>query len=129
VHGVQRGTVQARAPALVEKKGTKNKATLAREQLVAYSLKSVGLTAEELEALTPQSCMQLVMVARMRAGYRGGALQAAKAAVLYVHPTLASNHLQIRTSMPVRAMKSSRPRLPNSSADRRSRNCALKTKY
>ena len=55
-----------------KKRGTKNKATVAREQLAAHSLKSVGLTADEVEALTPLACMRLVMAARMKVGDHAG---------------------------------------------------------
>ena len=79
-----------------KQRGTKNKATLAREQLVAHSLKSVGLTADEVEALTPLACMRLVMAARLKAGDHAGALVAAEAAAPYCHQRLASADLHIR---------------------------------
>jgi hypothetical protein len=53
------------------KLGSKNKATLAREQLVAHALKSVELTAEEVEAVTPLEAMRLVMIASLTAGGLG----------------------------------------------------------
>jgi hypothetical protein len=51
-----------------------------REQLIAQTLRSVGLTTAEVEAMTPLAVMRLVMAARMKAGDHAGALVAAEAA-------------------------------------------------
>jgi hypothetical protein len=72
------------------KKGSIDQKILARQQLVEHSLKAIGLTPEEIEALTPLAVMRLVMAARLKAGDHAGALIAAEMAASYCHPRLAA---------------------------------------
>jgi hypothetical protein len=59
-------------------------------------MRTLGLTPEVIDSITPLGVMKLVMTARLKAGDHIGALLAAEAAAPYCHPRLASTDLRIR---------------------------------
>ena len=61
------------------KAGVRDKKEVARDQVAAHALQVAGLAPEEVEAMTPIAIMQLVMLARWKAGDLGNALIAAEA--------------------------------------------------
>jgi len=76
-------------------KGTRDKRIIAREQLIADSLKALGLNVEQIDALNAIACMKLVMHHRLKAGDLAGVLEAAIALAPYEAPKLSSSDVRV----------------------------------
>jgi hypothetical protein len=80
-------------------KGTPNKATQARRQLLAEAIITSDLTPKQLEELSPLAVMQSIMQFHFGAGDYDRALAAAKEAAPFCHPKLAQSDVTVRHSL------------------------------
>jgi hypothetical protein len=78
------------------KKGTPNRATVERAQILARAYADEQLTDADLASITPLEAMLLVMRRRLAAGDDPGVMAAAVAAAPYCHAKLISTELRVR---------------------------------
>jgi hypothetical protein len=77
-------------------KGTPNRATVAKAEAIALAHDVLGMTADDIAALTPLDGMMLVMRWGVETKNPGVVLAAAAAAAPYVHARL--THAEVRVS-------------------------------
>jgi hypothetical protein len=78
------------------KKGTPNRATVERAQILARAYADEWLTDADLSEITPLEALLLVMRRRLAAGDDVGVMAAAVAAAPYCHARLISTELRVR---------------------------------
>jgi hypothetical protein len=78
------------------KKGTPNRATVERAQILARAYADERLTDADLSEITPLQALLLVMRRRLAAGDDAGVMAAAVAAAPYCHAKLISTELRVR---------------------------------